>query len=97
MSDEQLRTSLATSIHSILHPDTTSDSSTTTIDIDIEGSCTVGEAKVTLSIISDVFVGMSRLNRQKLINKACSSFLCEGGGVHALTMKCRTVSEAGKE
>lgn len=40
----------------------------------------MGEAKVTILIVSQAFAGVKRLERHKVINKAMKSFLDDGGG-----------------
>ncbi|GMI02403.1 hypothetical protein TrLO_g14145 [Triparma laevis f. longispina] len=72
------------------------DESTRIIQIELEGSCTDGEAKVTLYLVSSTFTPLKRLARHKLVNSALSSFLDTGGGVHALTFKCKTPEEHRK-
>jgi len=53
----------------------------------------MGEAKVTILIVSQAFAGVKRLERHKVINKAMKSFLDDGGEVHAVTMKCKSPEE----
>ncbi len=66
------------------------------VAMSIEGSCTTGEAKVDLSVTSESFEGLSRLKRHKAVNGVMGGFLEDGGGVHAVTMKCKTPGELEK-
>ena len=55
------------------------------LNLAFEGSCTQG-AKVTITIVSNVFSGLKPLARHKLVNKAVESFL-NSGALHAVTIK----------
>ena len=46
-----------------------------------------------MMIVSPCFAGLSRLKRHKLVNAAMRPFLEPGGGVHAVTFKCKTPEE----
>ena len=63
------------------------------LSLTFEGSCTQG-AKVTITIVSNIFSGMKPLARHKLVNKAVDDFLVTGE-LHAVTIKA--MDEAGYE
>jgi len=50
-----------------------------------------GESHFTVEIESDAFVGQSRLNRQRMVNKALGDLMLET--VHALAIKARAPGE----
>ena len=58
--------------------------------INIEG----GDGKFNLSIIGDVFEGLSAVKRQKMIYKILNTQI-QSGAIHAVTMQLRTVAESG--
>ncbi|MCD8571505.1 MAG: BolA family transcriptional regulator [Alphaproteobacteria bacterium] len=53
-----------------------------------------GETHFNLLVVSDDFVDVSRVQRQRLVNDLLSDLL--KGPVHALSMKCMSVSEYKK-
>eukprot|EP00518_Triparma_eleuthera_P001106 CAMPEP_0182453764 /NCGR_PEP_ID=MMETSP1319-20130603/691_1 /TAXON_ID=172717 /ORGANISM="Bolidomonas pacifica, Strain RCC208" /LENGTH=92 /DNA_ID=CAMNT_0024651719 /DNA_START=24 /DNA_END=299 /DNA_ORIENTATION=- len=89
---EALSAAIVTSITTTLTP---SDPSQTRVEIDLEGSCEEGSAKVTMSIVSAAFSGLPRLRRHKLVNSCMAPFLESGGGVHAVSFKCKSLEEEG--
>ncbi|GMI41586.1 hypothetical protein TrCOL_g11882 [Triparma columacea] len=66
------------------------------LEIQIEGSCTDGEAKVTMLVVSSAFIPLKRLDRHKLVNSAMKSYLDDGGEIHALTLKLQTPEQYNK-
>ncbi|GMH85869.1 hypothetical protein TrST_g11630 [Triparma strigata] len=92
-SSSSLSESISSALHAAFAGD---DESSRVINIELEGSCTVGDAKVTLYLVSSIFTPLNRLKRHKLVNAALASFLEDGGGVHALTFKCKTPEEHEK-
>jgi BolA family transcriptional regulator, general stress-responsive regulator len=52
-----------------------------------------GETHFRVEIVSDAFVGKSRLERHRLVNSLLSDEL--SGRVHALAVTAKTVSEVG--
>ncbi|GMI06771.1 hypothetical protein TrRE_jg3124 [Triparma retinervis] len=66
------------------------------LEIQIEGSCTDGEAKVTMLVVSSSFNSLKRLDRHKLVNAAMKGYLDDGGEIHALTLKLQTPEQYNK-
>ena len=62
----------------------------------LQGSCTDGEAKVTMLVVSSAFIPLKRLDRHKLVNSAMKSYLDDGGEIHALTLKLQTPEQYNK-
>jgi BolA protein len=54
----------------------------------------MGETHFHVEIVSDRFDGLSRVNRQRLVNELLANELRER--VHALSMRCQTPLEAEK-
>lgn len=50
-----------------------------------------GESHFTVEIVADAFAGQSRVNRQRLVNRALSDLLAER--VHALAIKAKAPGE----
>lgn len=50
-----------------------------------------GESHFTVEIVADAFAGQSRLNRQRMVNKALGDLLREK--VHALAIKAKAPGE----
>lgn len=58
----------------------------TNVDIIVDGS------HLTLKLVSDVFHGLSRLKRQRLVNSLLSEKIASGE-IHAVNMTCLTLEE----
>ena len=52
-----------------------------------------GESHFNLTVVADAFVGLGRVQRQRLINATLADELA--GPVHALSIRALTISEAG--
>ena len=50
-----------------------------------------GESHFTVDIVAEAFTGQSRVNRQRMVNKALAEVLAEK--VHALAIKARAPGE----
>lgn len=50
-----------------------------------------GESHFTVEIVAEAFTGQSRVNRQRMVNKALADVLAEK--VHALAIKARAPGE----
>lgn len=55
------------------------------------GDAITGETHFTVTIVSDVFAGRSRIDRHRLVNQALAEELA--GPVHALAVKAATPAE----
>ena len=61
------------------------------IDLTLTGSCTTAQYALTVVVVSDVFIDMSRLDRQKCVNKALGKWLDGDDAVlHSVKIKCKT-------
>ena len=58
------------------------------------GSRPEGETHFAVHIVSSAFEGMSRIDRQRTVNRILAEELA--GPVHALAMKTQTPDEAGR-
>lgn len=58
------------------------------------GSPGTGESHFRVTIVSDRFAGLSRVERHRLVNEALEEELA--GPVHALALKTLTPTEAGE-
>ncbi len=53
-----------------------------------------GESHFRLKVVAQIFEGLSRVERQRLVNRALAEEL--SGPIHALAMETRTPDEAEK-